>query len=75
VRIARNGSRWTTKKGIELTGEMRPWGRRSSSRPVAGFVSVEMGDRPDRAGAECGSGGVRGGARGAGPTSSSPRAH
>jgi hypothetical protein len=29
VKIARNGSRWTAKKGIEETFEIRPWGSRS----------------------------------------------
>jgi hypothetical protein len=59
VKIARKGTRWATKNGMELTGEMRPWGRRSSSLPVVVVVSVEMADRPGRAGAEVGSGGDR----------------
>jgi hypothetical protein len=30
VKMASSGSRWTRKKGIEVRGLIRPWGRRSA---------------------------------------------
>jgi hypothetical protein len=50
VKIARNGIRWAMKKGMELTGEIRPCGSRSSDRRAGSVdAAVEMANRPVRA--------------------------